>query len=115
MFHLRGVNGTSVDDVLEASGTGKSQFYHYFKSKDDLLKNVVRLHVTTWLDDSPLVQELDSIEKIGAWFDATVRLLRNVKCQGGCPIGTMAAELSDSGVETMFAVLVQAGVIEDKR
>jgi AcrR family transcriptional regulator len=31
LFHENGINATSVDDILEASGTGKSQFYYYFK------------------------------------------------------------------------------------
>ena len=96
MFHMRGVNATSVDEVLNASGTGKSQFYHYFKSKDDLLRAVVRHHVSLWLDQSPHVRELDSFEKIQAWFDTTIQLFEDMKCQGGCPIGTMAAELSDA-------------------
>ena len=33
LFHERGVGATSPDDVIEASNTGKGQFYHYFKSK----------------------------------------------------------------------------------
>src|SRR3954449_1649315 len=31
LFHRFGVNGTSVDQVLKKSKTGKSQFTHYFK------------------------------------------------------------------------------------
>ncbi|MCA9399346.1 MAG: TetR/AcrR family transcriptional regulator [Candidatus Omnitrophica bacterium] len=37
LFHQKGVNATSVDEVLEKSGTGKSQFYYYFKSKEGLV------------------------------------------------------------------------------
>src|SRR5919201_4101268 len=36
LIHLQGYQNTSVDDVLTASGVGKGNFYHYFKSKEDL-------------------------------------------------------------------------------
>ena len=31
LFRKQGVHATSPDDVIEASHTGKGQFYHYFK------------------------------------------------------------------------------------
>src|SRR5919106_4195752 len=36
LIHLKGYQNTSIDDVLSASGVGKGNFYHYFKSKEDL-------------------------------------------------------------------------------
>jgi len=36
LIHLQGYQKTSIDDVLSASGVGKGNFYHYFKSKEDL-------------------------------------------------------------------------------
>jgi Bacterial regulatory proteins, tetR family len=36
LIHVNRVAGTSIDDVLKATGTGKSQFYYYFDSKNDL-------------------------------------------------------------------------------
>src|SRR5215831_17256276 len=36
LFALRGIAGTSVDEVLAAAGAGKGQFYHYFRSRDEL-------------------------------------------------------------------------------
>jgi len=38
LMYERGVGATSVEDVLAASGTGKSQFYHYFSSREELLR-----------------------------------------------------------------------------
>lgn len=35
-MYSQGVEATSVDDVIEASGTGKSQVYHYFSDKTEL-------------------------------------------------------------------------------
>src|ERR671931_45571 len=36
LIHLKGYQNTSIDDVLTASGVGKGNFYHYFRSKEDL-------------------------------------------------------------------------------
>ncbi len=36
VVYRQGFKGTSVDNVLEIAGVGKGNFYHYFRSKDDL-------------------------------------------------------------------------------
>ncbi|WP_237160754.1 TetR/AcrR family transcriptional regulator, partial [Mycobacteroides abscessus] len=36
MMYQKGVAATSLDDILAASSTGKSQLYHYFKDRSDL-------------------------------------------------------------------------------
>jgi AcrR family transcriptional regulator len=33
LFHKQGIRATSPDEIIEASRTGKGQFYHYFKNK----------------------------------------------------------------------------------
>ena len=45
LFHKQGVHATSPDDVIEASDTGKGQFYHYFKSKEGLVHAVLQTHL----------------------------------------------------------------------
>lgn len=37
----KGVEATSVDDVLKATKTGKSQFYHYFGNKAGMVDHVI--------------------------------------------------------------------------
>ena len=37
LFYEKGYNGTTVDDIIELSGTSKGSFYYYFSSKDSLL------------------------------------------------------------------------------
>ena len=34
LFHKQGLHAASPDEIIEASETGKRQFYHYFKSKE---------------------------------------------------------------------------------
>ncbi|MET0294008.1 MAG: TetR/AcrR family transcriptional regulator [Phenylobacterium sp.] len=37
LFVSQGVEATTVDDIVEAAGVAKGTFYHYFRSKADLL------------------------------------------------------------------------------
>ena len=37
LLHQRGARATSPDDIIEASHTGKGQFYHYFRNKEGLV------------------------------------------------------------------------------
>ena len=83
LFHRRGVNGTSVDEVLAKCGAGKSQFYHYFKSKDALLCEVVHLHLDRWLEGLPGEKPLDSWAGIRAWFDGLIAWQKEARLVGG--------------------------------
>lgn len=42
LFRERGYDNVSVDDIIAATGTSKGTFYHYFKSKDELLCELPR-------------------------------------------------------------------------
>lgn len=37
LFYRYGYDDTTIDDIVELSGTSKGSFYHYFESKDALL------------------------------------------------------------------------------
>ena len=37
LFSEKGYDETTVDEIIEATNTSKGTFYHYFKSKEDLL------------------------------------------------------------------------------
>ena len=43
LIYSSGVGGTSLDDVMAASGVSKSQLYHYFADKDALIDEVIAL------------------------------------------------------------------------
>jgi TetR/AcrR family transcriptional regulator, transcriptional repressor for nem operon len=92
-----GVAETSVDAVLAASGTSKSQLYHYFADKDDLVLAVIELQTEHVLAaQQPHLQQLDSPAGLRRWRDAIVELQRGRDCAGGCPLGSLASELGDA-------------------
>lgn len=41
IFARYGYNKTTVDDIAKAAGKGKSTFYYYFKSKEEIFKAVI--------------------------------------------------------------------------
>src|SRR5271154_837787 len=92
----RGVAATSLDDVCERAHVSKSQLYHYFADRDDLLSAVVE--ATT---DAVLAVQADELEALGSldgfvrWMNATVSMQEEREARGGCPIGTLAGQLAE--------------------
>jgi len=92
-----GVAATSLDTVLAASGTSKSQLYHYFDDKDDLVLAVIERQTAAVLAaQQPQLGHVDSIAGLRRWRDLVVALQRRRGCVGGCPIGSLASELADA-------------------
>ena len=96
LVYMRGVAGTSLDDVMEASATSKSQLYHYFTDKDALIREVIALQTERVLaGQQPALRELDSLPGLRRWRDAMVGRNRATGGVGGCPVGSLASELAD--------------------
>ncbi|MDG0808025.1 TetR/AcrR family transcriptional regulator [Cohnella rhizosphaerae] len=91
-----GVAGTTVEDVQRAARVSASQLYHYFKEKKELVLAVVEHQIDEVLEaQQPLLSRLDSFEALQTWCDAIVALQEQRHCRGGCPIGSLASELSE--------------------
>ena len=43
LFYENGFENTTVDEIVELSGTSKGSFYHYFESKDSLVGSLAYL------------------------------------------------------------------------
>jgi AcrR family transcriptional regulator len=92
----RGVLGTSLDDVRARAHASKSQLYHYFADRDDLMRAVAR----SASDDvvggqAELFERLDTIDGLRAWAEALVTLQHTRNARGGCPIGSLAGQLAE--------------------
>lgn len=104
---LGGVAETSLDAVLAATGTSKSQLYHYFADKDDLVLAVIKWQTERVLQSQqPQLFDVDSVAGLRRWRDKLVESQRMYGCQTACPVGSLAAELA--GSETARAVLVDS-------
>jgi TetR/AcrR family transcriptional repressor of nem operon len=71
--------------------------YHYFTDKDDLIRAVIA-HQTDGIlaAQRPVLDELDSFAALERWRDLLIDLQEKRHCVGGCPIGSIAAELADT-------------------
>ena len=96
LMYEQGVSATSIEDILAASGTGKSQLYHYFGSKEDLVAEVLRHQLEQVLQEQSLYP-LDTWEGISAWFQFMVDMQQDQRGYRGCPLGSIASQLLDQG------------------
>ncbi len=94
LFYRRGYNQTSFQDISDATGIPRGNFYYYFKTKDDILNAVVDTRI------ADLMVILNNCE--AETSDARERLLmfsnmlehnKDDVIQSGCPIGSLCTEL----------------------
>ena len=97
LFHKQGVGRTSPDQIIEASGTGKGQFYHYFKNKEDLVHEVLQVYLEAIRNGGgPIRYEIASWADLEQWFRAQLALQKRFRMTRGCPFGTIGNEVTES-------------------
>lgn len=95
LFHRKGIHATSVDQVLEASNTGKSQFAYYFKTKDGLIHAVLQQYYSGLKSNhAPHKTKIESWADLEEWFERSIRFQEATKCERSCPVGTIGGDLS---------------------
>jgi TetR/AcrR family transcriptional regulator, transcriptional repressor for nem operon len=91
-----GVAGTTLDDVKDAAGVSSSQIYHYFADKRALVLAVIEFQSDTIVGgQEPMFERMDTLDGLRAWRDFLVEHQRQLHCVGGCPIGSLGAELAE--------------------
>lgn len=95
LFHRNGVRATSLDQILEASGTGKSQFYHYFGSKEDIVHEVLHFYFDIIQSGrAPVNINIESWGDLERFFYDHIDGIRMFDCRRSCPIGSIGNELA---------------------
>jgi TetR/AcrR family transcriptional repressor of nem operon len=99
LFAERGIAATSVDEVLAAAGAGKGQFYHYFRSRDELAAAAVGHRCAQVV--AGLSQALGGVSSLAGLEQALAGFAAGFEEMGmpGCPIGTLAAEVASRNEE----------------
>lgn len=95
LFRLKGVEQTSLEDAMNASGTVKSQVYHYFGSKNALVTTALR-DARAEAEEALAAHNFGSWKGIREWFDNAVHDMNRSGCVGGSFFGSLAAELADT-------------------
>ena len=97
LFHQQGARSTSPDEIIEASRTGKGQFYHYFKSKEGLIHEVLQAYLEEIKTGrSNVSYEIRSWRDLEKWFLAHLELQKNFDMTRGCPFGTLGNEATQN-------------------
>ncbi|WP_306215400.1 TetR/AcrR family transcriptional regulator [Actinoplanes sp. RD1] len=106
LIFRNGVGAVRLDDVEAAAGVGRSQLYHYFTDRDDLVRAVVHATIDTVLAmQKPRYATLDSLLRIDEWFESIIANGIRPEGVGGCAIGLLAAQLSEHDHVTRQAFL----------
>jgi TetR/AcrR family transcriptional repressor of nem operon len=92
----KGASAASLDDVGARAPASRSQLYHYFEDKDDLLRAVAEATNDVVLDaQADLFAELGTWEGLVRWTDALVALQEQRGGEGGCPIANLLGQVGE--------------------
>ncbi len=115
LFHKQGVRSTSPDEIIEVSRTGKGQFYHYFKSKERLVHEVLQAYLEAITTGSaPLNYEIESWKDLERWFRAQIELQKSFQMTRGCPFGTVGNEVTENDELTRQDLSLIFEVVKNK-
>ena len=95
LFYRKGFSQTSFSDVVAEADVPRGNIYYYFKSKEEILKAVIRYRLNTisgmlseW--DKTISEPQKRLERfVRIMYDSTPALLSS-----GCPMGTLAMEFA---------------------
>ncbi|WP_341487602.1 TetR family transcriptional regulator C-terminal domain-containing protein [Pararhizobium sp. A13] len=94
-FHEFGYNGSSVNDVVERAGVPKGSFYNYFKAKELLALEVLKIYSEGSRFDILANKSMRPLERIRQHFGFMAERYDRLGYARGCLIGNLAAESTD--------------------
>lgn len=94
LFYEHGYEHTSFADIANAVGISRGNFYHHFKSKDEILDAVIGVRLA---DRQQMLQAWeekadDPAERIRSFIRILVTNQASIM-RHGCPVGTLCTEL----------------------
>lgn len=98
VFNTKGYAGTSINDLMIATGLSKGCIYGNFENKDEIALNVFDHNfgkVTQHMKDRILATE-NSIERLLVYPQTYKNYFRYPFLQAGCPILNTATEVDDT-------------------
>ena len=94
LFYRHGYENTSFSDIAKAVNISRGNFYYHFKTKDDILKEVIKIRLQSVRDMFNEWEQntQDTRSLIHHFIDLMTHNQNNIQ-QYGCPVGTLCAEL----------------------
>jgi TetR/AcrR family transcriptional regulator, transcriptional repressor for nem operon len=101
----KGAVAMSLDDVGARAPASRSQLYHYFEDKADLVRAVVDATSTAILDaQDELLAGVSDLSGIERWMDGLVAMQVEREARGGCPLGSLAGQLAERDPQARSAL-----------
>ena len=97
LMQARGIAATGVNDVLAATGTGKSQLYHHFGGKQGLVLAVIDHQLARVLAGQPRLGP-GTDGDVHAWASDLLALHRGGDGPLSCPLGVLSGQVDDDPV-----------------
>ncbi len=94
LLHEQGLARATLANVAQAADVPLGNVYYYFKTKDDLVQAVIEAQLAdTRQFLRGLEQSPDPAERLRSLVDRWIRM-RDVVARYGCPIGSLATQVS---------------------
>src|SRR5205085_9819264 len=96
IFHQKGYNGTSIDEILKATGLSRSSLYDSFKDKHSLYLQSLEFYNKAEKNGYETLNQkkLNGMQKIEFLFKEVVNHLVSHPDDNGCLMVNAAAEMS---------------------
>ncbi|MBA3680398.1 MAG: TetR/AcrR family transcriptional regulator [Bacteroidetes bacterium] len=106
VFHEKGYNGTSIDEILTATGLSRSSLYDSFKDKHNLYLQSLEFYKNV---NDKKIQNLDEknlngLQKLETMFKSVINHLSEHPDDNGCLLVNAAAEMSKQCFKTSQVV-----------
>lgn len=95
LIHAQGAPATTLADVRRSAGVSSSQLYHYFTDKQDLVRAVVDHQAATIVENQQALN-LSTLDAFRQWRHDLVADEGARYGQGGCPLGSLGADLAET-------------------
>jgi TetR/AcrR family transcriptional regulator, transcriptional repressor for nem operon len=110
----KGATAVSLDDVGAHAATSRSQLYHYFENKADLIRAVVNATSDAIVGgQDQLLLGVADWSGIERWMDALVAMQVERQARGGCPLGSLAGQLAEHDPQARAALAEGLGRWQD--
>lgn len=126
IFNKKGIAGTSMNDIMQATKLAKGSLYNHFESKEVLVNAAVDHNIDALKEMiyKSLARYKSNYEKLTAYVD-TFRTPVNTHFDGGCPMMNFGSESDDTNpvvkhkvnqcvnyIQKIISELIQKGIRE---
>lgn len=115
VFQKNGYNGTSIDEILIATGLSRSSLYDSFKDKHNLYLETLEFYKNSGVNKLDKLDEkdLNGFQKIEMMFAEVVKHLINYPDDNGCLLVNAAAEMSKQCFKTAQVICNNKDEVQD--